>query len=140
MNWSGFDEAVQSSKKRDNYNYLFYSKPTFRRFISFFFGVLKVNEIKCDISLSPQRQLQYYIILLLPLREETEGNIKLDLIHWPFKTLPEEGGNESPKRQFFWKKIVIIIPLFWTLDCLIKIHFNLIVDLFKSYIVQKTIS
>ena len=35
---------------------------------------------------------------------------------------PEEGRNKPPKHQLWIKKIVIIITLFWTLDCLIKIH------------------
>ena len=35
MNLMDFDETVQ--RKKDNYNNMFYSKPTFRRFIFFFY-------------------------------------------------------------------------------------------------------
>ena len=35
---------------------------------------------------------------------------------------PEEGGDKPLKHRFWIKKKVIIISLFWRLDCFIKIH------------------
>ena len=93
-----FDEVVQSSKKRDNYNYLFCIQN--RRFEGLFppsSGFWKVSE----------------------------ANPRGCHIEFPSPTFQnsEEWGNKPSKRQFWiQKKIFIITSLFWSLDYLIKIH------------------
>ena len=118
-----FDEAVQNSKKWDNYSYIFFiQKPTFLRFIPSFFRVLKGQWRKFNVTTPNSAENEIlYNNFLLPQREDTEGNVTLDFLHRPFKTLKKEGINL--RNVGFWiKKIVISISLFWILDCLIKIH------------------
>ena len=49
-----FDEAVQNSKKRDNYNYLFNSKTDVSKVYSLLLQGFErsVKEIQCDIPVS----------------------------------------------------------------------------------------
>ena len=51
---------------------------------------------------SAENEIWYYIILLMPLREESERNVTVDFHHWPFKN--PEGENKPPKRRIFNKK------------------------------------
>ena len=107
-------------KKEDNLNYLFINKPTFRRLIPSFFRALKSQWKKSNLTFCWEWNT-IYELLFLPLREETEGNDKLDFLHWLFKTLKKDGI--SLRNVGLWiKRLFKLSSFFWILDCLINIH------------------
>ena len=98
-------------KKRDNYNYIFIQKPTFRRFIPSF-KVLKGPWRNYNVtfpsvsSLSGNNNIiQYFILSRTTLHSERGDRGECHIV---FSSLgfqnPEEGWNKPPKRRL-WIKI-----------------------------------
>ena len=138
------DEVVQY--KEDNLDYLSIHKPTFRRLFPPSSGFWKVSEgnpmwhsplslfsvvvtvIIFRISFSVKLycrpiillRMEYdTLLLLLPLKGETEGNVTLDFLHWLFKTLKKEGI--SLRNVGFWIKRLSKLSFFfffWTTSSL----------------------